>query len=157
MRALSLWSLSFSPRPRRIPSFLSTLPPGLKDIFPSLVLKFLLKVNQSIRSVEFLPTRLISWLCLLLLILFSCYFPLLNKRSPVLFKPDTNRNKRYSLAFRGPGGPWFVLRTQVNCYDFTILPVRGIMTKHQKIDRRRDRTCNLLIRSQAPCHWASRP
>jgi hypothetical protein len=27
----------------------------------------------------------------------------------------------------------------------------------QKIDRRRDRTCNLLIRSQAPCHWASRP
>ncbi|KUM59565.1 hypothetical protein ACN42_g7581 [Penicillium freii] len=25
------------------------------------------------------------------------------------------------------------------------------------IDRRRDRTCNLLIRSQAPCHWASRP
>ncbi|KAJ5394981.1 uncharacterized protein N7487_009284 [Penicillium crustosum] len=24
-------------------------------------------------------------------------------------------------------------------------------------DRRRDRTCNLLIRSQAPCHWASRP
>ncbi|KAJ5598552.1 hypothetical protein N7537_008636 [Penicillium hordei] len=27
----------------------------------------------------------------------------------------------------------------------------------KKIDRRRDRTCNLLIRSQAPCHWASRP
>ena len=25
------------------------------------------------------------------------------------------------------------------------------------LDRRRDRTCNLLIRSQAPCHWASRP
>ena len=25
------------------------------------------------------------------------------------------------------------------------------------VDRRRDRTCNLLIRSQAPCHWASRP
>ena len=24
-------------------------------------------------------------------------------------------------------------------------------------DLRRDRTCNLLIRSQAPCHWASRP
>jgi hypothetical protein len=24
-------------------------------------------------------------------------------------------------------------------------------------ERRRDRTCNLLIRSQAPCHWASRP
>ncbi|KAJ9490304.1 hypothetical protein VN97_g2968 [Penicillium thymicola] len=27
----------------------------------------------------------------------------------------------------------------------------------KRIDRRRDRTCNLLIRSQAPCHWASRP
>ena len=27
----------------------------------------------------------------------------------------------------------------------------------KNIDRRRDRTCNLLIRSQAPCHWASRP
>ncbi|KAJ5102789.1 hypothetical protein N7532_003318 [Penicillium argentinense] len=27
----------------------------------------------------------------------------------------------------------------------------------KKFDRRRGRTCNLLIRSQAPCHWASRP
>ena len=27
----------------------------------------------------------------------------------------------------------------------------------QKNDRRRGRTCNLLIRSQAPYHWASRP
>ena len=27
----------------------------------------------------------------------------------------------------------------------------------QESDLRRDRTCNLLIRSQAPCHWASRP
>ena len=27
----------------------------------------------------------------------------------------------------------------------------------ERVDRRRDRTCNLLIRSQAPCHWASRP
>ena len=27
----------------------------------------------------------------------------------------------------------------------------------KQIDLRRDRTCNLLIRSQAPCHWASRP
>jgi hypothetical protein len=33
----------------------------------------------------------------------------------------------------------------------------GHIPKNQKIDRRRDRTCNLLIRSQAPCHWASRP
>ena len=30
-------------------------------------------------------------------------------------------------------------------------------TEAKKFDRRRDRTCNLLIRSQAPCHWASRP
>jgi hypothetical protein len=29
--------------------------------------------------------------------------------------------------------------------------------KELEVDRRRDRTCNLLIRSQAPCHWASRP
>ena len=29
--------------------------------------------------------------------------------------------------------------------------------KKRKIDRRRGRTCNLLIRSQAPFHWASRP
>ena len=27
----------------------------------------------------------------------------------------------------------------------------------KKNDRRRGRTCNLLIRSQAPYHWASRP
>ncbi|KAJ5096902.1 hypothetical protein N7456_007623 [Penicillium angulare] len=32
-----------------------------------------------------------------------------------------------------------------------------IKRKYKKIDRRRGRTCNLLIRSQAPCHWASRP
>ena len=25
------------------------------------------------------------------------------------------------------------------------------------VDLSRDRTCNLLIRSQAPCHWAIRP
>jgi hypothetical protein len=31
----------------------------------------------------------------------------------------------------------------------------GIIFNH--FERRRDRTCNLLIRSQAPCHWASRP
>jgi hypothetical protein len=30
-------------------------------------------------------------------------------------------------------------------------------TEEDDFDRRRDRTCNLLIRSQAPCHWASRP
>ena len=36
--------------------------------------------------------------------------------------------------------------------------VVDILYKGQKRnDRRRDRTCNLLIRSQAPCHWASRP
>ena len=35
---------------------------------------------------------------------------------------------------------------------------RFSIRKSKKIvDRRRDRTCNLLIRSQAPCHWASRP
>ncbi|KAJ5718265.1 hypothetical protein N7488_003911 [Penicillium malachiteum] len=42
----------------------------------------------------------------------------------------------------------------------TFLPIemgRKEGKKHQKIDRRRGRTCNLLIRSQAPCHWASRP
>ena len=46
------------------------------------------------------------------------------------------------------------------------LPTRAIdETKKKKdvclsSDLRRDRTCNLLIstnRSQAPCHWASRP
>ncbi|KAJ9488057.1 hypothetical protein VN97_g5237 [Penicillium thymicola] len=31
------------------------------------------------------------------------------------------------------------------------------LRKKKSSDRRRDRTCNLLIRSQAPCHWASRP
>ena len=36
-----------------------------------------------------------------------------------------------------------------------VLDFREAKTK--RIDRRRDRTCNLLIRSQAPCHWASRP
>ena len=36
-----------------------------------------------------------------------------------------------------------------------VLDFREAETK--RIDRRRDRTCNLLIRSQAPCHWASRP
>jgi hypothetical protein len=32
-----------------------------------------------------------------------------------------------------------------------------LLLKDTVVDRRRDRTCNLLIRSQAPCHWASRP
>jgi hypothetical protein len=27
----------------------------------------------------------------------------------------------------------------------------------QKTEHGRDRTCNLLIRSQAPCHWATHP
>ena len=33
----------------------------------------------------------------------------------------------------------------------------GAENAKRYFDRRRDRTCNLLIRSQAPCHWASRP
>ncbi|KOS40014.1 hypothetical protein ACN38_g9124 [Penicillium nordicum] len=48
-------------------------------------------------------------------------------------------------------------------YSSTVLTTYRATTKQKEsqkgknIDRRRDRTCNLLIRSQAPCHWASRP
>lgn len=38
-----------------------------------------------------------------------------------------------------------------------LLSVGKQKAKTKKVDLRRDRTCNLLIRSQAPCHWASRP
>ncbi|KAJ5409277.1 uncharacterized protein N7487_003636 [Penicillium crustosum] len=44
----------------------------------------------------------------------------------------------------------------VNIRAWAPIIVHGLQ-KGKKIDRRRDRTCNLLIRSQAPCHWASRP
>jgi hypothetical protein len=37
------------------------------------------------------------------------------------------------------------------------LPNERKAKKINHFERRRDRTCNLLIRSQAPCHWASRP
>ena len=36
------------------------------------------------------------------------------------------------------------------------LPISQVFNFQQN-DRGRDRTCNLLIRSQAPCHWATRP
>ena len=54
-------------------------------------------------------------------------------------------------------------KDRVNWYPVSIRSVEkfwGVKEKKQnkkRIDLRRTRTCNLLIRSQAPYHWASRP
>ena len=68
-------------------------------------------------------------------------------------QPGANKNthKKTNCTISGPN---FAADSPVA----TIGHLRSKNTiKKEKNDRRRDRTCNLLIRSQAPCHWASRP
>ena len=51
----------------------------------------------------------------------------------------------------------FVVRGSFQISKITRPSLKMRLKQNVKIDRRRGRTCNLLIRSQAPCHWASRP
>ena len=47
-------------------------------------------------------------------------------------------------------------RCEASALPLSYTPKTALLQRTQS-DLRRDRTCNLLIRSQAPCHWASRP
>ena len=60
------------------------------------------------------------------------------------------------LSGREPSGPTNLLPSPTRRPQKLVLDFWEAK-KRKRIDRRRDRTCNLLIRSQAPCHWASRP
>ena len=50
----------------------------------------------------------------------------------------------------------YITAFRINYAQPSTHPIQDPKTKKGS-DRRRGRTCNLLIRSQAPCHWASRP
>ncbi|KUM65546.1 hypothetical protein ACN42_g1513 [Penicillium freii] len=74
---------------------------------------------------------------------------------------NINLTSHDSNIVRGINHPQKLNPPPTNHPTTTLTPSPTIEQKEsqesKKIDRRRDRTCNLLIRSQAPCHWASRP
>ncbi|KUM58548.1 hypothetical protein ACN42_g8604 [Penicillium freii] len=92
------------------------------------------------------------------------------KADPIILDNAFARTGKRELVKIRAWAPIIVLDLYSSLYGCFLLPnISAVITtsqatieqkespKGKKIDRRRDRTCNLLIRSQAPCHWASRP